>query len=274
MVAVCVAPADLHPRVDELTGEVHFDGRRAVLPAAEATAVEYALQAASAWGGWVLAVSSGPASVDPVLSDLAALGVSVLRVSGAGDDPSSVASALSSAIRAHGEPTLVLCGDRSAVRGIGAVPAFLAHHLGLPHALGLVSLSLQPGGGAFGERRLDAGWRERLRIDGPAVVSVEGGSVRLRRASLAGLLQPEEVPVFAAAAPSSPVTLSPPRPYRPPTHVVPAPSGGNRERLLELTGALTNREPPRVIGPIDPAGAAEELLSYLTRIGMGPKGAT
>ena len=45
-------------------------------------------------------------------------------------DPSPLATALAGAIRAAGSPALVVCGDRSAERGVGAVPALLAHHLG------------------------------------------------------------------------------------------------------------------------------------------------
>ena len=52
------------------------------------------------------------------------------------------------------------------------------------------------------ERRLDGGWRERLRVPLPAVCSVEGAGIRLRRASLDGALS-------AAAAP---VPVEPPTP--------------------------------------------------------------
>jgi electron transfer flavoprotein beta subunit len=38
-------------------------------------------------------------------------------------------------------------------------------------------------------------------------------------------------------------------------------------RLLELTGALTERTPPTVLGPLSPAQAADELLGYLSRHG-------
>lgn len=272
MIAVCLAPADLHPHVDELTGEVSSDPRRAALPAAESTALEHALRAASAWGGWVLAVTCGARSVEPALVDVAALGVSVARVEPSPDDPAEVASLLASAIGSYGEPSLVLCGDRSAVRGIGVVPGFLAHELGLPHALGLVALSVSPHGTVLAERRLDGGWRERLLVSGPAVLSVEGGSARLRRAPLSGVLEAGPVETFSAPAPvgarTSSAVLGVPRPYRPRTQVVPAPEGDTRDRLLALTGALVQRQPARVIGPVDPAGAAEELLAYLARIGV------
>ena len=43
---------------------------------------------------------------------------------------------------------LVLCGDLSADRGSGSVPAFLAAHLGAAQALGLVAVELGAAGHA------------------------------------------------------------------------------------------------------------------------------
>jgi hypothetical protein len=46
--------------------------------------------------------------------------------------------------------------------------------------------------------------------------------------------------------------------------VLPAPAQelSARERILTLSGALVDREPPRVVR-LDPAAAADELLSQL-----------
>ena len=160
------------------------------------------------------------------------------------------------------QPALVLCGDRSADRGTGALPAFLAHELGAAQALGLVSLALpgdaprpaaaeaglaqEAGGlGLVGERRLPGGWRERLWIGLPAVCSVEAAGVSLRRAPLDAMLASRRAAVPVArphAGPGTPVIAGPPRPYRPRTHEVPpAPAGSARERLAELSGVLVQR---------------------------------
>lgn len=310
MVVVCLAPADLRPEVDPLTGTVRSDPRRADLSPAEEAALEHGLRAADAWGGWVLAVAAGPAEIEPVLAAAAAVGAHPVRLpwgsshdvpdSVAGPrevhaselaaDPSDLAAALATAIRAHGEPKLVVCGDRSAHRGIGAVPALLAHHLGLAQALGLVGLSVGTEPGTItAERRLDAGWRERLRLSDPAVVSVEAAGVRLRRAGLAAALAAGEVaavPVFAPGAGfggpgvgggpvlgggpvvgRARVRIGAARPYRPRTKPVPPPEGDTRARLIELTGALSSREPPRIVGPVEPSRAADELIEYLHRHG-------
>src|SRR5581483_670425 len=123
-------------------------------------------------------------------------------------------------------------------RGSGSVPAFLAAELGAAQALGLVSLSADAAsdgaasdgaasdGAVLAERRLDRGARERLRVPLPAVCSVEGASARLRRAAL-------------------PVRTGP---FRPRARALPAPASPSaRERVLELTGALSHREPPQTL---------------------------
>lgn len=309
LVVACVAPADLRPDVDRLTGEVRDDPRRSDLSPSDAAAVEHALRAADAWGGRVLAAAAGPAEIDPVLAALVALDVDVVRVeipappgprSGRdlAGDPAAVAAALASVIRARGEPALVVCGDRSAGPGpgVGAVPALLAHRLGLDQALGLVSVTFAPTGGALAERRLDGGWRERIEIRGPAVISVEAAGVRLRRAALAAALAAASAPVAVAggygtgggAAPAGTpgppegggaggggpgragpsVSYGAPRPWRPRTMPVGAPLGDVRQRLAALTGALSERSPARVIEPLDAAAAAEEILETLARAGL------
>src|ERR1019366_9328025 len=57
----------------------------------------------------------------------------------------------------HGDqPALVRCGDRSADRSTGALPAFLARELGAAQALGLVSLPVD-GSQLIAERRVPGG---------------------------------------------------------------------------------------------------------------------
>jgi electron transfer flavoprotein beta subunit len=299
MIVVCLAPADLRPEVDDLTGSVRSDVRRAVLPAAEATALEYGLRLAESWDGWVLVVSHGTAAADGVLRESRALGAEAVRVDAAhpaepslvgphpaepslvGPHPAgpddlaghgaAVAADLARAIESRGHPAVVLCGDRSGGTGVGAVPGFLAAELGLDQALGLVSVSVGGPGQLTVERRLDGGWREQIRVDGPAVLSVEGAGVRLRRAGLDAALAASEASIEVVPATGSRagglMRTSPSRPYRPRTRPVPAPEGDAHARLLALTGALSSREPARVVGPLPAAQAADELLAYLKRRG-------
>lgn len=206
LVVVCLRIGDLRPAVDPLDGTITRDRWGVGLPPADAAALEHALRVSDRWGGRVVAVCAGPESVDRVLREVAALGVAVVRVP-TGDeadahryldelanDERGLARTLLTAVRAFGPPDLVLCGDRSVDRGTGALPAYLAHELGVAQALGLVALDSDGPGSLLVERRLDGGWRERLRVALPAVCSVEGAGVRLRRAPLAGALAADLAP--------------------------------------------------------------------------------
>ncbi len=302
LVVVFLRITDLRPEVDPLTGSVRQDPWGIGLSPADEAALEHALRVCDAWSGRLVAVTAGPANVEPVLRQVAALGASVLRVPMADQrvehgyarelagDERELARVLLAAIEPFGPPQLVLCGDRSVDRGTGAVPAFLAHELGASQALGLVKLEAAPRGAAgvagvadralLAERRLDGGWRERLRVPTPAVCSVEGAGTRVRRASLAGALETQKLTVplshprpserggtGAGPGQSDHTRVGPTQPFVVRTHVRPAPAGGPRIRLLALTGALATNDPPTVVGPIDSREAADELLGYLVRNG-------
>jgi len=273
LVVALLRATDLRPEVDPLSGEVRRDPRLAALSAADAAALEKAFVLAEAWGARVLAVSAGGPEAEAPLREALALGAEVRRVDLHGaylddlvTDERGLAKALVAAI---GElPDLVLCGDRSADRGTGALPAFVAHELGCVQAPGLVSLELVEGD-LVAERRVDHGRRERMRVPLPAVCSVEGAGVRLRRASLPASLAAAAaaVPVVRAAVAPSRVRVVQARPAKPRPRHLPPPTGSPRERLLQLTGALLAHEPPTVVTPKDAAEAADVLLDYLARHG-------
>lgn len=300
-VVACLRVCDLHPEVDPLTGAIRTEVAGLGLSTADAAALERALQAGEAWTAPVAAITVGPPAVDRVLRDVAALGVAVLRVDAggaadtddgeqlAGDERGQARQVADAVVRTFGRPRLVVCGDRSADRGTGAFPGFLAHELGAAQALGLVTLTpVGPGvhavGGEAGregvreglvaERRLDGGWRERLFVPLPAVCSVEGAGVRLRRAGLDAALATAElaVPVSHAPAPrptgAERVHFGAARPFAPRPRVVPAPPAADPLlRIFDLCGALVERDPPVVLGPLDPGTAADELLGFLDRHG-------
>jgi electron transfer flavoprotein beta subunit len=289
LVVACLRISDLRPSVDPLDGSVTRDRLGVGLSPADAAALEHALRIAEAWSGRVVAVCAGPASIEPVLRDVAALGAAVVRIplgdEGDGhryvgelvEDEHGLARTLVAALAPFGPPDLVVCGDRSVDRGTGALPAYLAHELGAAQALGLVTLDVADGDRrtVFVERRLDAGWRERLRVPLPAVCSVEGAGVRLRRASLDGVLAAQGAPVpvdRSLSVTDAPGTtefhIGATRPFRPRTRVLPAPRDDDpRQRLLTLTGALVAHDPPTVVHPADAAEAADVLLAFLARHG-------
>jgi electron transfer flavoprotein beta subunit len=288
LIVALLRHTDLRPEVDRLSGHVSRDDRSAGANPAELAALETSLRIADAWGGRVLAVTAGPVAAEATLREARAVGASVLRVPwpsrGAADDEAWVADladdgrllarALVAAIRTVGEPDLVLCGDRSADRGTGATPAYVAHELGAAQALGLVSVSVE-GPGLRAQRRLDAGRREVLRVPRPAVCSVEAAGLRLRRASLMAELgaQRSTVPITSppATVTPAPVHVGRPASHRPRPRLVPPPAGSDpRERLLELTGALATRSVPTVLGPMPAQEAADVLLQWLAERGYTP----
>ncbi len=274
LIVVLLRCTDLRVEVDPLTGALTRDPRTVSLSAADAAALEHGLRLANTWGARVLALSAGGPECDGPLREALSLGAEVRRVAVSGSyleelatDEHALAKALVAALGSD-RPDLVLCADRSADRGTGALPAFVAHELGAVQAPGLVSLELQDGA-LIAERRLDYGRRERMRVPLPAVCSVEGAGVRLRRASLPAALAAAgaDVPVVGITPRTSTVRVLRARPARPRPRHLPAPTGSARERLLALTGALLSHEPPTVIGPVSAAEGADVLLEFLVRGG-------
>jgi electron transfer flavoprotein beta subunit len=274
LVVALLRCTDLRADVDPLTGAITRDPRTASLSASDGAALEHALRIASAWDARVLALSAGGPECDGPLREALALGAEVRRVSTRGSyveelvtDERALAAGLVGALAGE-RPDLVLCADRSADRGTGALPAFVAHELGVVQAPGLVSLALD-GEGLVAERRLDYGRREQMRVPVPAVCSVEAAGIRLRRASLPASLAAAaaDVPVVDASLPASAVRVVQARAARPRARHLPAPTGTSRERLLALTGALLSHEPPTVVGPVGAPEAADALLEFLERNG-------
>lgn len=287
LVVACLRVVDLAPTVDALTGEIRRSWCGVRASAADLAALEHALRIAEAWSARVLAVAMGPPAIDAALREARAVGTEVLRIpfpaAGAAaiddlqdyildlaGDRQRVARIVANAIRAIDEPALVLCGDRSSDRGTGDFAALLAHEIGAAQALGLVRLDPKPDH-LIAERRLDRGGRELLRVPLPAVCSVEAAGVQLRRASLRAAVAAADkpIPVAAESLPEGPglIVPEPLRARRPRTHMVPAPSGDARERLLALTGVTLNRERATVVGPMSASDGADQLLAYLRRIG-------
>ena len=265
-VAVALKRVDLRPEVDPLTGTVRHDRRSSGLSLADAAALEWALRLGEAWELPVTAITAGPAEAQSVLRDAAAFGAGrLVRVPEEAGAPSeAVARSLAPLL---GGAVVVCCGDYSADRGSGSVPAFLAGELAAAQALGLTRLTPEGAGVLVGQRRLDAGRRERLRVSAPAVISVEPGAARLRRAPLSGLMAASqatiETPATDRGTDRRRVHVLRTVPYRPRPKTLPPPAGGSpRDRLLALTGSESERTPPRVVRAA-PEEAADELIRYL-----------
>lgn len=268
-VVACLKHVALRVRADPLTGDVSAEPHAAGMSEADRAALEWALRLGEQWDRDVVAVTAGPPAADEVLRTALAAGTArAVRVDLPADAASdSVAAALAAAVP-DGE--IWLCGDHSLDRGSGSVPAFLAGHVEAAQALGLVSLSAESPGVVTAERRLDGGRRERLRAPAPAVLSVESATARLRRAPLHALVAARDAGIAVLPAPSG-VRREPAGhvgPFRPRARALPGPDPAwpARERLLALTGALSERTPPRLV-TAPPEEAADELLRYLRDTG-------
>src|SRR5215469_9072946 len=257
--------------VDPLTGALRANRRDRGPSGAELAALEHALRLAERWSAQVVAASVAPAEADEMLRDALAVGAAhALRVapasSAAGPRPAGLiggeqesAAALGAALRQHyGVPDLVLCGDLAADRATGSFPAFLAASLGAEQALGCVRLEPVDDRTLRVHRRLDGGRREVLIVRPPAVVSVETAGVRLRRAGLPATLAKGDAAIAVAGSPAAAaplIRILAAHPYRPRPRELPGPTGTALRRTLELTGALVQRTPPAVVGPLSPAEA-------------------
>lgn len=262
-VGVCVKWVDPRPEIDPLSGDERVDARRAGCSPADQAALELALVTAERLDVEVTLASVGPPVIEPVLVDLAARGVHrVVRI-----ESDDVAAGLADAVR---DCEMVFCGDYSLDEGTGAVPATLAHHLGAAQALGLIDVEPVAADGSLrAVRRTGDGGTELLVVRPPWVVSVEGSVARLRRAALAAMTAADrrriEVRHVTGRWRALPVVDR--GPLRPRTRRVPAPPGSDpRTRLVELTGALVDRNPPRTV-ELPPAEAAEVILEQLREWG-------
>lgn len=268
-IAACVKWVDLRPEVDPLTGAVRTDQRTYGWSAADEAAVETALVVAETWGATTEVVCAGPPDAERGLRRLLAAGVERATLVPVGDDASSEEAAAAVAA-VLGGVDLVVCGDYSLDRGTGAVPAFLAHHLGAAQALGLVRVTPAADATLVGIRRVGGGRTEWLDVRCPGVVSVEGSAATLRRASLAATLAAERAGVAVSDPPPTvahPIRVGANGPLRPRPRVISPPSGRDaRGRIVELTGALVDRTPPRRVDA-SPTEAAELIVGQLVAWG-------
>lgn len=245
------------------------DARWARTSDSDRAALEVALRLAESTGESVRAVSVGPPGADAALREALAVGArQAVRV----DAPVHLASAaVARAIAgvARGGRWLI-CGDASADRGSGAVPAFVAAELGNAQALGLVDVAAA-GSTLRVTRRLDGGRRELLEVAAPAVLSVEGSVARLRRASLAAEVAARTEPVDVVPGPRGPVddplvTV----PYRPRARTLAAPRGDALTRVRTLTDLAGAPAEHGHVLVLDPSEAATRILDTLAAWGYKP----
>lgn len=255
------------------------DARWGGVSAADRAALEIALRLGEQLGLGVTVVSAGPAVVDDGLREALATGAD--RAVRLPVDPAlpsaTVAAALATVLTGA---DWIVCGDQSADRGSGSVPAFLAAELAAAQALGLIAVdsagaTTEAGGPTpvRAVRRLDGGRREVLEITAPAVMSVEGSVASLRRASLPAELAAARATIDVTAAPigatSTTSVIAPDqiRPFRPRARPMAAPDGDTAlDRIRAITDAGTTVSHGETV-TLDPPEAAARIVAALREWG-------
>lgn len=245
------------------------DVRWAGVSEADRAALEIALRLGEERGEAVTVVALGPPDAEIALRQALAAGAStVVRIDASTTLTSrAVAEALAAVID---EAAWVLCGDYSADRGSGSVPAFLAAELGAAQALGLVEVAPR-GDEVVALRRLDGGRREEVVAVAPAVLSVEGSVAILRRAALRDEMRARTAAITVVPGPTAPLDDDAlVAPFRPRPRVMPAPSGDDAlDRVRALTQASgTSGRSEMVVA--EPAEAAARIVDALRTWGYLP----
>lgn len=233
---------------------------------ADCAALETALALASGSGEAVTVVAVGAPGAEVGLREALAVGATrAVRVDAPAElESAAVARALASVLDGA---AWIVCGDASADRGSGAVPAFLAAELGAAQALGLVAVTVN-GDGIRATRRLDGGRREVLAVTAPAVLSVEGAAARLRRASLPAELAARRATIEVVPGPSGPVEHPDAvQRYRPRARMLAAPEGAALSRVLQLTDAAGSTSTTHELVTLAPPDAADRILAALAEWG-------
>jgi electron transfer flavoprotein beta subunit len=189
-----------------------------------------------------------------------------------------VARLLAAALQAGDVPDVLLCGSRSADQGSGQVPALLAEYLGWPVATDVTHLEMHTGHVRV-QCRLARGAREERELRLPAVIALEPGLVRLRQASMSGMLTAARaaipvrqladlaltredvrlpVPLLQAVGPARP---------RPRAMFMPDSSQPAHERIAQIISAGVTRKAGQMIeGP--PDEMAEAIVAFLREQGF------
>jgi electron transfer flavoprotein beta subunit len=167
----------------------------------DAFSLETALQLreGAAEGGEVVVVTVGDEEAEEALVECLARGADrAVRISApelAGGEVLGVAAALAAAVEREG-PDLVLCGVQSSDSINSATGVALAGRLGLPRVAVAKRVERDPETGLLTVwRELEAGSSEILRVQTPALLTIQTGSCQPRYANLRAIKQAREKPL-------------------------------------------------------------------------------
>jgi electron transfer flavoprotein beta subunit len=263
-IAVCLKWINASGQPDADQPDERFMG----ISYADQAALEYALRVGEHSQEEIIVVTAGPVGSDIVLHDALARGAHhAVRVDiDRATDSEAIARAIAPVVA---NCSLIWCGDYSVDRGSGSVPAFIAARLSCDQALGLVEIEIPANAqqAISALRRLDGGRRERLEIHGPAVISVEGSTARLRRASLKGSMAAKKQDISVVSASPTAIDIAPVRPYRPRARAVAAPVGTSAlDRVRQITDTSSAKGHGETVH-LEPREAAELIVNKLREWG-------
>jgi electron transfer flavoprotein beta subunit len=262
--------------IDPLSGEIDTERTLHIINPADAAALETVLQLRRETDT-VLALSVGPVAVEAVLREALAVGAdNVLRL---WDEmrpttrPIVSAILLAAALRAEGLPDLLFCGSRSLAGGSGKVPALLGEYLNWPVVTEVTQIRIEAARVYF-QRRLERGAWAEGEVTMPAVLAIADHGLRLRYASLPGLMQAKRAMIPARDLPDlglSPLDLNfptatvraatPPRP-RPRSIFIPDSALSAEDRIGQILSAGVSRKAADIV-EAPPEEAAAIIFAFL-----------
>ncbi|MEO0192181.1 MAG: electron transfer flavoprotein subunit beta/FixA family protein [candidate division WOR-3 bacterium] len=154
----------------------------------------------------VVAISLGPDEAQDVLRNALAIGADRAILLKSPDyrwlDPLSSASILAEALKAE-SPDLILVGKQAVDDNAYAVPAYIAHSLGLPIVSYAIRIDLS-GSEALVTRETDWG-TEKVKVSLPCVITCEKGLNEPRLPALRGIMAAKKKPIDVKDVSGSPV---------------------------------------------------------------------
>ena len=166
-------------------------------------AVEEAIRIKEARGGRVTVATIGASDSEDVMRRCLAMGADeAVRVDGApfkGSDPYGIARGLLGVVK-RGSYDLVFAGAQAGDDGFAMVAPVLAGRLGWPHATLVTSIAFE-GTRIVVTRELEGALEEMLRLELPAVLTIQTGINEPRYVSIMGLrkVRSKEIPVLGLA---------------------------------------------------------------------------
>ncbi len=184
-ICVCVkqTPASSSVYIDPISGQVDDERFVQILNPADACAVEAAVRLKEQVGGFIEAVTVGPADAEGVLRAALALGADkamrLWHTQASEWGPFTVSAVLAAYIQQKiPQPDLILCGDTASDWSSGIVGPAMAERLHLPQVTSVSHLDILPASVQADTftlpvtRKLERGYRERLEAQLPLLITV------------------------------------------------------------------------------------------------------